>query len=384
MKLSVAMITYNQERFIGQALESVLAQEVNFDYEIVIGEDCSTDGTGTVILDFQRRYADRIVVLFRKRNIGAMRNLAKTVATCRGDYLAILEGDDYWSCANKLQRQVDFLDAHPDWAVCCSRAEVRNESDFHSSKPRAQTGEVFPARPDGARLTRQDVSGLLPVTPRAAGTYALEDLLRENFIPTCTVMYRWSRLPRIPSWFFRSSLGDLPLHAIVAGERKIELLDDWGKFAVYRIHPGGIWSSRDRASQLRENTAMLAALNRHLGHPYNNLLGAHVARSYLELSQSARQEGKAAGHGKASPLLSPQRRLAASREPPPARRSRSLRAHRLPRIRCFPERQQLRQRHLNLREFPKQGVLVREELYRSPSRQHVIYRKNEGVVFHVL
>jgi glycosyltransferase involved in cell wall biosynthesis len=68
MKLSVAMITYNQERFIGQALESVLAQEVNFDYEIVIGEDFSTDGTRAVILDFQRRYPDRIVVLFRKRN----------------------------------------------------------------------------------------------------------------------------------------------------------------------------------------------------------------------------------------------------------------------------------------------------------------------------
>jgi glycosyltransferase involved in cell wall biosynthesis len=143
MKLSVAMITYNHERFIAQAIESVLAQKVDFDYEIVIGEDCSTDGTRAVIMDFQRRCPDRIVVLLRERNIGAMRNLAGTIAACRGKYLAVLEGDDYWTCANKLQKQVDFLDKHPDWAVCCTRAEVRNECDTQSGTPRAQTGLSF-------------------------------------------------------------------------------------------------------------------------------------------------------------------------------------------------------------------------------------------------
>ena len=196
MKLSVAMITYNHKRFIGQAIESVLAQKVNFDYELVIGEDCSTDGTRSVILDFQRRYPERIVCLLRERNIGAMRNLSGTIAACRGQYLAILEGDDYWSCTSKLQKQVDFLDAHPDWAICCSRAEVRNEDDMHFSKLRVQTGAVFPARPDSTRPNAQDVSGLLPAVPRAAGTYTLEDLLPENFIPTCTVLYRWGSCSR--------------------------------------------------------------------------------------------------------------------------------------------------------------------------------------------
>jgi glycosyltransferase involved in cell wall biosynthesis len=290
MKLSVAMITYNHERFIGQAIESVLAQRVNFDYELVIGEDCSTDGTRAAILDFQRRYPDRIVVLLRERNIGAMRNFVGTLAACRGHYLAILEGDDYWSCTNKLQRQVDFLDAHPDWAICCSRAEVKNESAIHSSKLRAQTGAVFPVRPDRTRPDWQDVSGLLPVSPRAAGTYTLEDLLRENFIPTCTVVYRWDSLPRFPSWFFRSSLGDLPLHAMVAGERKIELLDDC--MAVYRIHEGGVWSSRDRASQVLECARMLAALSRHLDAHYASILGPIVAGSYLDAALTARQRGK--------------------------------------------------------------------------------------------
>jgi Glycosyl transferase family 2 len=291
MKLSVAMITYNHARFIRQAIESVLAQKVNFDYEIVIGEDCSTDGTRAIVTDLSRRYPSRIVPLLRKRNLGGPRNFLGTLATCRGQYLALLEGDDYWICTNKLQKQVDFLDAHPNWNICCSRAQVRNELSISSGALRAQTGIIFPAHPQGVHLDRQEVMGLLPAIPRAAGTYTLNDLLHENFIPTCTVVYRWSGLGhRFPSWHYRSSLGDLPLHAIVAGQNNIELLDDCT--AVYRIHPGGVWSSRDRASQFRENTAMLADLNRHLGHPYNNLLGTHIARSYLSLCVSARQEGK--------------------------------------------------------------------------------------------
>jgi hypothetical protein len=292
MKVSVAMITYNHKRFIGQAIESVVAQKVNFDYELVIGEDCSTDGTRSVILDFQRRYPERIVCLLRERNIGAVRNLSGTIAVCRGQYLALLEGDDYWSCTSKLQKQVDFLDAHPDWAICCSRAEVRNEDDMHFSKLRVQTGAVFPARPGSTRPNAQDVSGLLPAVPRAAGTYTLEDLLPENFIPTCTVLYRWGSCsrPRFPSWFFQSSLGDLPRHAIVAGQRKIELLDDC--MAVYRIHAGGMWSSRDRASQVLEHARMLAALSRHLGGHYADILGPIVARSYLDVALTARQRGR--------------------------------------------------------------------------------------------
>lgn len=291
MKLSVAMITYNHERFIGQAIESVLAQKVNFDYEIVIGEDYSTDGTRKIILDLQKRHPDRIVALFRKRNVGAMQNFVETIAACHGQYLAMLEGDDYWIPANKLQKQVEFLDTHPDWAICCSRAEVRNESDMSRGYVRAHTGTIFPARPEGVQCNTQELSGLLPTIPRAAGTYGLSDLLCENFIPTCTVMYRWDGAgPTIPPSLYKSTLGDLPFHAIVAGSKKIELLDDCT--AVYRIHPGGLWSTKDRRSQIRDHTQMLAMLNRHLEFPYNNMLGQTVARSYLELALAARGDRK--------------------------------------------------------------------------------------------
>src|ERR1700693_1479404 len=100
MKLSVMVITYNHERFLAQALESILAQRVNFDYEIVVGEDCSTDRTRDILMDFHNRYPDRIVPLLRNANIGGPRNAMAPRAACRGQYLAVLEGDDYWTSEN--------------------------------------------------------------------------------------------------------------------------------------------------------------------------------------------------------------------------------------------------------------------------------------------
>src|ERR1700683_2854968 len=119
MKVSVLIVTYNQECYIGQAIESVLAQKVNFDYEIIIGDDCSTDGTRSLITEFQRLRPDRIKAILRDRNIGANRNVAGVAAASRGQYAAFLEGDDYWTATDKLQKQVDFLDAHPDRSICC-------------------------------------------------------------------------------------------------------------------------------------------------------------------------------------------------------------------------------------------------------------------------
>src|ERR1700693_1289131 len=173
MKLSVAMITYNHQRFIGEAIGSGLAQKVNFGSEIVIGEDCSTDGTRGVILDFQRRHPERIVPILRERNVGAMRNFAETIAACRGQYVAFLEGDDYWTSVDKLQRQVDFLDAHPDSVLCCHRVKFLYETG---------SAEV-------------NVHPLL-----AAGPYTIEDLLRMNFVMTCSAVLRRDLIGPLPRW----------------------------------------------------------------------------------------------------------------------------------------------------------------------------------------
>jgi glycosyltransferase involved in cell wall biosynthesis len=262
MKLSVMMITYNHERFIAQAIRSVLAQRVNFDYEIVVGEDCSTDTTRDILMDFHRQYPDRIVPLLRNHNMGAMQNLDGTLAACRGQYLALIEGDDYWTCEDKLQRQVDFLDAHHDHAICCHRAQVLDE-----------TGK-----------------SCIEIQPRnSAGSYTIEDLLESNWIMTCSVVYRWGSIAALPSWFVDMKLGDWPLHVLVARVGKINLLDD--VMAVYRVHPGSMWSSQPLITQLREITRMLPLLDKHLEFRYTDRIRRTLAHSYLEMALISRMEG---------------------------------------------------------------------------------------------
>ncbi len=261
MKLSVVLITYNQERFIAQAIESVATQRTNFEYEVLVGDDCSTDRTREIITGFQDRYPDRIVPIFREHNLGANRNLEAALERCRGEHVALLEGDDYWVSADKLQRQVDFLDSHPDYAISCHRVQMVDEMG---------TGRA----------------GLFP--PRSAGTYTIEDLLAGNFIMTATTVYRRSLAKSLPDWFHEFKLGDWPLCALIARFGKIHLMDD--AMAVYRIHSGGIWSGRSEANRLRETARMLTALDSTLAFRYTKIIRQTIAKSYCRMAALSRKQ----------------------------------------------------------------------------------------------
>lgn len=121
--LSVFMITYNHEKYIAEAIESALMQKTSFKYEIVIGEDCSTDQTRETVLEYATRYADKVKPIYQERNVGANKNAASVREACKGKYIALLEGDDYGIDPLKLQKQVDFLEAHPDFSICFHRAK---------------------------------------------------------------------------------------------------------------------------------------------------------------------------------------------------------------------------------------------------------------------
>jgi glycosyltransferase involved in cell wall biosynthesis len=132
------MITYNQDQFVGQAIESVLSQQVDFEYELVIGEDCSTDRTREIVASFGAKFPDRIRLLLPKSNLGMQENFKATLAACSGQYVAILEGDDYWTSPLKLKRQVEFLDAHSDCAMCF-HSVVRSSPTGANQNPSSQT-----------------------------------------------------------------------------------------------------------------------------------------------------------------------------------------------------------------------------------------------------
>ena len=118
MKLSVAVITYNQQDTIAQTLDSILCQKGDFDLEVVVGEDCSKDNTPAICRAYANRYPDKIVLLQYVHNQGIMRNFANTINHCTGDWIGICAGDDYWCDEYKLQKQIDYLTLHPECGVC--------------------------------------------------------------------------------------------------------------------------------------------------------------------------------------------------------------------------------------------------------------------------
>ena len=118
-KLSVILITYNHEKYIEKAVDSVLSQVTDFPFEIVIGDDCSPDDTKNIIREYRDKYPDIIRIVHREKNTGRPTlNVYETTMKCRGDYLAYLEGDDYWTDSDKLQKQMDFLNEHPEYIAC--------------------------------------------------------------------------------------------------------------------------------------------------------------------------------------------------------------------------------------------------------------------------
>ncbi len=122
--VSVKMLTYNHVPFITQAIESILQQKTIFPFELVIGEDCSTDGTREAVFEYQKKYPDIIRVITSDKNVGMTKNGLRVLKACQGKYLAICEGDDYWQSPHKLQKQVDYLERHPECGLVFTEYDI--------------------------------------------------------------------------------------------------------------------------------------------------------------------------------------------------------------------------------------------------------------------
>lgn len=276
-KVSVAMVTYRHAKFLGQAIESVLQQETDFEFELVIGEDCSPDGTREVAREYATRYPDRIRLELPERNVGLTRNLARTIGSCRGKYVAWLEGDDYWTSRHKLQRQADFLDRNQDCAWCFTRAEVVDAN-----------GAPIPTKPPLREVKSK---------------YTLAEYLSLLFHPrACTVMFRHRLFPEFPDWFYDMPTGDMPLHVLNAQKGDIGFIDE--VMAAYRIHEGGVWSHgvapndwsanspeqlRYRAERAQAMVLLYETLEHYLGAPYRKLLRQQIGLFAMQWTDLNRQ-----------------------------------------------------------------------------------------------
>jgi glycosyltransferase involved in cell wall biosynthesis len=228
--VSVRLITYNHAPYIAQAIDSILSQRTSHPYEVIIGEDCSTDGTREIALEYQARYPDLVRVVTSDRNVGARANSLRANAACRGKYLAFCDGDDYWHSSTKLQKQVDLLEAYPDVGLVHSEADILDEV----------TGLITHSAQRAAGLRYNDdpdpFAGLLSETYR---------------IYTATVCVRKQLLDQViaanPYELARPTflMGDTPRWLELSRVTRFAYIDE--SLATYRQLPESASRSEDRA-----------------------------------------------------------------------------------------------------------------------------------------
>jgi len=269
-KVSVLITTYNQESLITQAVDSALMQAVDFDYEIVIGEDASTDRTREIVVELAQRYPKKIRVLLRdpqvanrERHLAGKMNFLQALQSSRGEYIAILDGDDYFTSPNKLQRQVDFLNAHPECMIC-----------FHNVRAVYEDGESENMCPEN----QDEITDI-------------KQLLWGNFIPSCSIMYRREPIVEIPEWFYSAKVGDWPLTIFKAQHGKIGYINE--VMAAYRVHSAGAWSLRKRSRQLISTIKILNNIDKDLGFRYSATIRGAKSRVLFELAELYLQRGHA-------------------------------------------------------------------------------------------
>jgi len=215
--VSVLMITYNHENFIREAIEGVLMQKTVFSIELIIGEDCSTDNTRKIVVEYAEKYPKVIRPLLSENNLGMMKNFIETMQAASGKYIAICEGDDYWTDPLKLQKQVDFLEANEEYSMC-----------FHKSK-----------------VLNQNTSGFIFEQPNINHnkTYTINDLFLGNPIATASVIFKREFIKSIPDWFSKVPFGDYALYLIILDRSKQNAIYLSDVMSVYRLHSGGVHGS---------------------------------------------------------------------------------------------------------------------------------------------
>jgi glycosyltransferase involved in cell wall biosynthesis len=255
--VSVCLITYNHEEYVAQAIESVLVQETPFPFEIRIGEDHSTDGTREIVESYGKRFPEKIRLNLQETNRGLLRNFLSTFESCRGEYVALLDGDDFWTDSGKLRKQAEFLDRHAECSIC-----------FHQTQVLLANGTLCDenyTRPDQPPLT------------------SIEALFETNFIATCSAMLRRRAVPEIPDWYVTSPWEDWPLYLLVADRGRIGYLP--GAMAVYRSHGSGLWSGLGRDSQIEAVIGFLLTMDGRLGRRYTSEITRSVSRYVDELER---------------------------------------------------------------------------------------------------
>jgi len=234
-KVSVFIVTYNQEKYIGQCLDSIVNQKVDFDYEIVVGEDCSTDNTLRICKEYALQYS-QIKLLSSEKNIGFIKNWERVLKACEGEYIAMCEGDDYWCESNKLQQQVNFLDQNPEYSICGGVINHFFEDRGVLEKLPIPNEENYQ---DGREVT-------------------LDNYMQPYILRTATICFRRNALKDIHKF---NKIKDVILFGAVLEHGKGFVFNQI--FSVYRKHSSGEWTKLDSDQKILYDLDSFQELDKH-------------------------------------------------------------------------------------------------------------------------
>jgi glycosyltransferase involved in cell wall biosynthesis len=263
--VSVNCITYNHEAFITDAIESFLMQKTDFQYEILIHDDASTDGTADIIRKYEKQYPDLIKPICQTENqfSKGVEILYLNSRRAKGKYLALCEGDDYWVDPYKLQKQVDYMEAHPECSLCVHAAfmVLPNKKKLRSLIQPSQCDKLFTAE---------------EVMMRDGGLFATNSMLYP------------ARLEERPSFFQGAPVGDYPLTILLAMQGTVFYMNEF--MSSYRLGVSGSWCTR-MSSDLKGRITfqykmidMLNKINEYSNFKYNKALNVSIERSKKQLT----------------------------------------------------------------------------------------------------
>jgi glycosyltransferase involved in cell wall biosynthesis len=291
MQLSVFLITYNHEAYIQQTLDSVLCQEVNCPFEIVIGDDASTDKTREICEQYAKKHPNIIRLIAKTPNVGVVPNYIRSLEACQGDYIAYLDGDDYWIDPKKLQKQMDRLQADPNLTICYTSRRVFRE-DWKGNYLKLDS--VYNLE-----------EGIYSITDGEDNKkYKAKDFASGLFFHLSSIMFRKPTNPRIIAQLTQfKNIVDRPLSII--------LLEELGGYAVkipdvcmvFRMNNNSAFTPADEIKRSVATNAMYAKLSElypHLAKYFNHHLNVSA---YFALRTAYKEKNKTAVRQLATQIL---------------------------------------------------------------------------------
>ncbi|PJI09695.1 MULTISPECIES: glycosyltransferase family 2 protein [Clostridium] len=244
IKVSVLIVTYNHSRFIKEAMDSALMQQTKYKYEIVVMNDHSSDNTFKILKMYKLKYGDKIRIFNNSKNFGITKNYKLGFEKCRGEYIAVLEGDDYWNNRKKLQIQSDFLDKHRNYSAVFNRYIIYDAA--------------------------KNLKTVIPWQYRYSEykKITINDLTIRNVIGNFSAcMYRKSIVEQLKKSLYNMVTYDWMFNMAVSEKAPIAYLPQ--VTSVYRIHRGGVWSGIDKESRLKMVMKQIDDYDKFFGFKYS-------------------------------------------------------------------------------------------------------------------